>query len=279
MARQGLLSDTLGAPDKGPNAPNTLPPEENKPQLFQRQPAAPVPTLEQHWEDWKRTPTPENMDLLSAKSKPIVDKALTSYAGGNPALLTRARILAAQAFKSYDPKGGAKLQTHLMTQLQPLIRHQKEYTSVVHVPERVQTDLYRVNQEHQNFFDENGREASDSEMADRTGLSMRRIAHVRKFQRGEVAESTLTSTTEEGEQETFYPGTQTHDPQKIWTEYVHHDLSPVDQKILEWKTGYNGKDIISNNEIASRLKLSAGAVSQRSAKIAKLLAQGQEINL
>jgi DNA-binding Lrp family transcriptional regulator len=59
-------------------------------------------------------------------------------------------------------------------------------------------------------------------------------------------------------------------------EYVHHDLEPLDQKMLEWRTGIYGKTIKSVNEIAERLKLSPAAVSQRAARIARLIAKGKE---
>lgn len=230
--------------------------------------------MEDAYELWKKQPTPENMGALLEKASPVIDSAIKSYGGGNPALKSRARRLAIDAFKMYDPKKGTKLSSHLMTRLQPLTRASQEYSSVVRVPERVRMDLYKLRQEEQKHFDEHSREASDKELADRTGLSMRRIAHVRRFQKGEVAESGLTEM-DEGEQAIMYPGVQQVDPQAVWLEYVHHDLPPIDQKILEWKTGYNGKPVLPNNEIAKRLGLSPGAISQRSAKIATRLEEGR----
>lgn len=55
-------------------------------------------------------------------------------------------------------------------------------------------------------------------------------------------------------------------------EYVYNSVSPLDQKIMEWTSGYKGKEL-SNNQIASKLHLSAGAVSQRKARIQELLGQ------
>ena len=69
--------------------------------------------------------------------------------------------------------------------------------------------------------------------------------------------------------EPFYPGSAQASPEDVWMEYVHHDAAPIDQKILEWKTGFNGKAIIPTLEIARRLKISPSAVSQRAARLAK----------
>ena len=232
--------------------------------------------MEEAFDNWKKKPTPENMGVLLDKAEPVINSAVQSYAGGNQALKSRARLLASKAFQSFDPDKGAKLHTHLMTQLQPLTRYSRAYSQVLHVPERTSADLYQIHQGHQRFVDEYGREPADSELADMTGISMRRIAKVRGYAKGEMAESGLTEQ-DEGETAVMYPGVSRADPNQIWLEYVHHDLGPLDQKILEWKTGYNGKETLSTNEIARRLGLTPGAVSQRSAKIAERMAEGRSV--
>ena len=235
--------------------------------------------MEQAYENWSKKKNPEAMGALLDKAEPVINSALTSYAGGNQIFKGQARKLAAGAFETYDPTKETKLRTHLMTQLQPLMRLSTAHKSSVKVPERVHADLYRLRSANQLYFDQHGREPSDKELADITSLSMKRMQHVRKFARPDIPESGLTFKNEEGEEEIFYPGTQNVDPQRVWVEYVHHDLAPVDQKILEWKTGLYGKEKISNNEIAKRLGITAGAVSQRSAKISDKIAEGREVDV
>ena len=233
--------------------------------------------MEQAYDVWKDKQTPEDMGNLLEAAEPTIQSALRSYAGGNQALHSRARYLATGAFKTYDPKKGTKLGTHLMTQLQPLTRHAREFERTTRIPERVVIDLYRLRQEEKKFRDTMGRDPADKELADHTGISMRRLSRLRKFGRSDIPESNLTET-EEGDQAVMYPGVSRLDPSMIWMEYVHHDLAPVDQKILEWKTGYNGVQILPNNEIAKRLNVTPGAVSQRSARIAQKLSEGQMVN-
>jgi DNA-directed RNA polymerase specialized sigma subunit len=232
--------------------------------------------MEAAYEAWKKQPTPENMGTLLDRANPVLDSALRSYGGGNQALRPKARRIAIDAFKTYDPKKGAKLSSHLMNQLQPLTRHAREYGHLVKIPERISLDLYRLSQAEKEHSDTYNRPPSDRELADKTGMSMRRISKVRGYQRSETAESTLTES-DEGDRAIMYPGVSKLDPQSVWLEYVHHDSSPIDQQILEWRTGYNGKGIISNNEIAKRLNLSASAVSQRAGRLAQRLAEGQGV--
>lgn len=228
--------------------------------------------MEEAYGVWKQKPTPENMGSLLEKAGPTIDSALRSYAGGNPALKARAKKLAIEAFKTYDPKRGAKISTHLMTQLQPLTRQAREFSQVTKTPERVSADLYKMKQAELEHFDQHARPPSDKELADRSGLSVRRLGKLRRYNLGEVSESGLTEM-DEGEQATMYPGVNKLDPHAVWLEYVHHDLAPIDQKILEWRTGFNGNEVLPNNEIAKRLKLSPGAISQRAAKIAQKLSE------
>ncbi len=228
--------------------------------------------MDEAFETWQKKPTPENMGLLLDAASPTIDSALKSYAGGNPALRSRAKLLAVDAFKTYDPKKGAKISTHLMTQLQPLTRHARAFANVTKTPERVAMDIYRMRQSEQEFLNNQSRLPSDKELADHSGLSVRRLSKLRKYHLGEIAESGLTEM-DEGDQSIMYPGVHRQDPHAIWLEYVHHDLAPIDQKILEWRTGFNGNPVLANNEIAKRLKLSPGAVSQRAARIAKRLSE------
>jgi DNA-directed RNA polymerase specialized sigma subunit len=234
--------------------------------------------MEQEFEIWKKNPTPENMGKLLDKAAPTLNSGVQSYAQGNSAMKPHAKMLAIKAFKSYDPSKGTKLNTHLMTQLQPLSRIHKESTTAVHVPERIQADLYNMNQSYQKFQDQFNREPSDQELADHSGLSMKRLRHIRKHQGGEYIESQLTEN-DEGDEGVFYPGTEKPDHNQILMEYLHHDLHPIDQKILEWRTGYNGKSKLSTNDIAKRLNLTPSAVSQRAARIAKQMSDLQGIEL
>lgn len=230
--------------------------------------------MEDAWKAWKDKPTPANLGTLLTAAEPSIQSGLKSYGGGNPSLKTKAKLLAIDAFKSYDPNKGTKLSTHLMTGMQPLIRHQREASSVTRVPERVAIDLYRLHNEHNRFRDEMSRDPSDTEIADRTGMSLKRIRHVRTFSGQDRAESALQD--EDGGM--MMPGVAKADPHKIWLEYVHHDLGPIDQKIMEWKTGHNGSQILENQEIAKRLNLTPGAVSQRSSKIAAKVAEMEAID-
>ena len=223
--------------------------------------------MDAEFDAWRRDRRPETLRPLLTAAEPVLRSALQSFAGGDPSLSGRARVLAAKAFESYDPSRGANLRTWLMHSLRPLGRYAQARRQTVRVPEKSSVDLWRLGEETRKFRDETGREPSDLELADRTGLAVRRILKLRRFGSGEMSESSVTRTNEDGEQEIWHPGVGRASPQDVWLEYVHHDLPAIDQKILEWRTGLFGKEVLPNQEIASRLGLSPGRVSQRAARI------------
>jgi len=224
---------------------------------------------------WKQKPTTDNMAAALTAADPIINSAITSYAGGNQSLRAQAKKLTAHGFQTYDPNYGTKLNSHLMNQLQPLRRVNQQRSNVVHMPERVQSDLYRLRQAQQSFFDRFGREPADSELSEHLGVPNSRLQHLRKFMRQETTELS-TMSKPDGGVEPFQPGSQSANPEDIWMEYVHHDASPIDQKILEWKTGFNGVPTLSTQEIARKLRISPSAVSQRATRMAKQLQEMQQ---
>lgn len=204
-----------------------------------------------------------------AAADTVIRTALKSYVGrDDPIAYSHAKVLTSRAFKSFDPTRHTQLRTHLLTQLQPLRRFAAERRFVVKVPEQVQYDMTRFRETMTDLSDELGRPPSDSEMADKTGFSMSRIGSLKRFT-VPVSESTKANETEGRE----IVVTPKRDPMEDWMDYIYHDLGPVDQKIFEWRTGYNKSTIRGVVEIAKDLGISAAAVTQRANKISSMLEQ------
>lgn len=227
--------------------------------------------MEQEFDAWKTDPTPQNLQSLVGAANNNIGKALQMYAGNDkdPIARSHAKVLAVRAFKSYDPTKGTKLRTHFLNQMQPLRRFSAQRRFVFNVPERVQVDMANLNNAKQELADKFDRTPTDLELADHTGLSMQRIQRLRKRQLDLSESSRLDEAGEvfqDVEQDASNLGT--------WTQFVYHDLNAVDRKIFEWRTGFNGRKRLTNNEIAKRLRLTPGAVSQRVDKIYSKIAEG-----
>ena len=221
---------------------------------------------------WKQAPEDMNSKESLLKSlAPTIDSALQSYAPElKSSLKIQANLMALDAAHKYKPNSGTKLTSFVHNHLKGLNRVKAQRTNVVHIPENILLDKNKITKMEEAFKAENDREPSAAELADMSGLSIKRIEYIRT--KGNI-KSGSQLLTEKGD--SLFSGYS--DPQKLWADYVYHDLDGRDQKIFEWSTGYAGAPQLKKAEIAKRLKISAPAVSQRINRIIKLLEQGYNV--
>lgn len=222
---------------------------------------------------WKQDPSPQNASSFVKAVRPIIDTAIKPL-GDSPALRGRAKQIVISAAGSYDPQK-AGLRTHLMTHLQGLKRIAAQQELPIHIPERALLQQRAVQQAVGELSDQLGREPSDSEVADFTGLSRRRLTQLRMLQRP-VAESAATRTSPEGQ--SYDPAVES-DPRAVLEDFVYSDLPPRDQLIMDYALGRNGRPQLAGREIAQTLGVSPGAISQRLAAIQERFNVVQDLEL
>ena len=155
----------------------------------------PKPTsVESAYDTWYKDQTPENLNAVVTALGPIITSEIQRYAGPKPLLRAKAKTFAIRAVRTYSPEAGARLQSWVVSQLRPLSRYSKNLQ-----PVHVSDDLYRQSSEmHQRALDyelENGRTPSDEELADYTGVSVKKI---RKFRQARPAVSSESQYLEAG---------------------------------------------------------------------------------
>lgn len=222
---------------------------------------------------WQKTRSPQTNTALLSSVQPIIDTALSSYAGSShsPALKTRAKLMALKAMETYDPNRG-NVRTHLLSQLQRLRRESAQEQNIIQIPEQVGLDFQHLNETENELRDRLGRDPTDDELADTTGLSTRRIQKVRAFHKPVPESATINETeddTSDGGVASTVPGA--HRAADAWLNFVYDDLGPTDKLIMDMTLGRNGRRRTSTQDIARRLRISPGAVSQRAAKIQAML--------
>jgi hypothetical protein len=231
------------------------------------------PELADVYKAWKTTPSPDSNAAMLTALTPHIDRAVRMHLGqaaSGPLILSRARQMALKALPRYD-SSKAKLGTFLVNDLKGLKRVQRQQNQLVRAPERLLLDRAALQRHEQELHDELGRDPSDAELADWSGFSVKRISQVRAF-RPAIASGTLESAG-------VMPGVERTTPlSDTWTQIVYNDLGSTDQRILEHTLGLHGRSKLSNQEIAAKLGLSPGAISQRKAKIQKLLDEEQGIS-
>lgn len=223
---------------------------------------------------WKAAPSPATNTLMLKSVQPVLDTALRPL-GNSPALRGHARRIALGALQTYDPEK-ASLRTHLMGHLQGLKRIAGRLDVPINIPERVMLQQRDVAEAARELEDELGREPSDIELADRTGLSPRRLGHLRQFRRP-VSESAASYDNADGE--VVSPEVEHETPQAILENFIYSDLTPRDQLIMDYALGRNGRDRLGGRAIASIVGITPGAVSQRLAAIQERINAAQDMNL
>ena len=209
-----------------------------------------------------------------AEVQPIVDTAISSYAGQNPtaAIKTRAKLMALKALQNFNPRLG-NVKTHLLSQLQGLRRLAAQEQNIIAIPEQVGLDFKKLTEAENELRDRLSRDPDDDEIADFTGLSTRRIRKIRDFHKPIAEGSTVIETGDDyadsGGIASKIPGQTTE--QDAWAEFVYGDLTPVNKLIMDMALGTHGRRKASVQEIARKLNITPGAVSQRAAKIQEML--------
>lgn len=238
-------------------------------------------TLDDYYLEWQKQPNKKNLSAVLNKAKPVINSAMTTYVGSdNPAIKGQAKHIAIKAIKSYDPSSKSTLKTWLMTNLKGLKRVSTQATPIK-TPERIRIDFNTLEYAAQELTDAKGREPSDEELADHTGIPVKRINYVRSKVVPSITEGQIMSAGErysEGSSGGFDPATSSTNWEDIWLEYVYTDLDNINKQIFDMRLGrgkWEGKPL-PVHEISKKLKLTPAAVSIRTNKIMDKIMDGYE---
>lgn len=225
-------------------------------------------TPETIFEAWKTDRNPEMGAKLLHSLQPSIDHAVRKWTGdANPVAVGQARSLLIDALPRYDPSK-AQLATFVDRQLQPLQRWKSRKNLGVKVQTGMVQELSQLKRVQAELDDELGRAPSYEEIADRSGIPMQRIQKLRKMRHPGIAEA---ATVDSDGNEMFAEDQSVEDQTQLWHKTVYHSLNSVDQVVMQHTVGLYGADVLPNQQLAKKLRISPGAVSQRKLKIQKLL--------
>lgn len=203
---------------------------------------------------WKTQPGPPTASSLLRAINPDIDRAIQANVGKpTPALRGHAKRLALDVLQRYDPNQ-SKLGTYLTNQFRSLRRVNARQQQVIKLPERLSLQWGQLQRAEKDLEDELGRPPIDDEISDRLGIPHQRLAMLRRthmpLTETQLGDSSLTATRPDNSQRAIM--------------YAYDDLGdPLNRKILEWTTGMNGQQRLSNQDIAARLGITPSAVTQR----------------
>ena len=219
---------------------------------------------------WVVDRTPENMAGLVDAFMPTINAEIMQYSGPKELLRSRARYLVTKAIKSFNPMGGTRLNSWVVTNLKQLSRYGKRLRPV-RASEVMLRNAAELSSVERRLEDDLGRRPTDDELMDETGWSKKTIAEIRKSSVASVSGGVFRDD-EDGEAAT--PDAGLIRPSRIpyAAEAVYMGLDDRDKAIFDGKTGMHGKKQVSGTSLADMLKLSPAAVSQRSSAIGREIA-------
>lgn len=214
---------------------------------------------------WKQDRSQQNTRQVIDLLNPTIDSALHTYTPGQQKQFKiKAINIALDSLKNFDQSKKVSPSTYVFTALQRLNRVRRQRQNIIHIP---QSQVYLknlVDKKQQQLQTKLGRQATDQQLSDATGISKKKLDRLKS---GSVFNESSAVNQQSGDSTFKVKGLTQND----YFNYVYDSVSPVDKKIMQWTR--NKSMGMSNNEIAKKLKLSAGAVSQRKAKIQQMLSQ------
>lgn len=222
---------------------------------------------EQAYAEWLKDKSPANMSKVVDAFAPTINSEIMRYSGPKPLLRSRAKVLAVKAVKSFDPMSGARLNSWIVTNLQPLARYSIKQRDI-QVPEVAARQAAEVSRVTEYLKDDLGRDPTDDEIADEIGISPKRVADVRKMAVPSVVSGSFDEAVD-GDNSSSAPAVETPSQVPYAQEAVYQGLSDTDKLIFDHLTGMHGKRQLSGRDIAGMLGVSPSAVSQRANAIAE----------
>ncbi len=215
---------------------------------------------------WKQKETPETAALVLKKLKPTINAAMSSYAPGmDKQLSVKAARIALDSLKAYNPDAGTDPSTYVFHGLKRLYRVNSKRNNILPISEVKSLETKHLMEVITEFEDTYNREPSMEEMADITGFNMKKLD---KLLNGQQVVSFSSTLSQDSRSSMVTSNDITDDD---YFKYVYSSVDPINKKIMEMTKGMGKSAPMNNIQIAARLKITPAAVSQRKAKISKLL--------
>ena len=219
---------------------------------------------------WVVNRTPETMAGVVEAFMPTVNAEIMQYSGPKELLRAKGRLLVTQAVKSFNPMGGTRLNSWVVTNLKQLSRYGKRLRPV-RASEAMIRNAAELASVERRLEDDLGRKPTDGELTDETGWNAKTIAAIRKSSVASVSGGAF-GEDDEGEGLAAEPGLVRPSQVPYAAEAVYMGLDDRDKAIFDGKTGMHGKKQVSGSSLADMLQITPAAVSQRASAIGSQIA-------
>lgn len=201
------------------------------------------------WQRWSQDRNPQDFKFLLDSFRPLMYSQGRRYL--QTSQLPRSAVEADmvqnfhRALETYDPNKGAQLNTHIWPHLQHTGRFLRTYTNIGKIPEPRARQIGMYQAQEAILQEELDREPTTTELSAAMGVDEREVGLLRKELRRDI----LTEEAHEG-----IAGVSEVTPKaKEQMQFLHMELSPDQQLVLEHTYGMFGRMPVDNNEDLARI--------------------------
>lgn len=167
------------------------------------------------------------------------------------------------AVNSYKLDSPAKFSTHLNYQLRKLDRYTKKYQNVARIPENLSSRIGEYDRTRSNLALELGRQPKPGEIAKKMNWTVPNVKRLEKSRRQDLFE---------GGFEAGIDVSKRPDDVNIVLLEIREELSQSEKDVFDHLIGYKKRRIKNKKELAMKLGVSTGRLSQITSGIARKVA-------
>lgn len=231
-------------------------------------------TISETYDIYKKEPSKQNLNKVVKSLGNTINYSLSANnASNDPLLASKAKLITAKAIKEFDPGYKVSLPTYVSSQLQKLTRVARDLRNPIKLPERFVYESQALKKAEDDFMDEYGREPDLSELSDASGMSIKKIADIRRKSIKQMSEAQRFSGGEDESEdnqttidETAAEGPDFLDEAEM---YVYNGLDHKEKKVFEHLTGYGSTEVLTPSEISQRFDVSQSTISRLAKKFSK----------
>jgi DNA-directed RNA polymerase sigma subunit (sigma70/sigma32) len=218
------------------------------------------------WKKWKATGDPSHLNAIITSMDPFLQSYVNKFSSApipRPAIESEARILAAKALQTYDPKRGTQINTHLGHELKHLSRFVLEYQNIGKIPENRGLAISKFQNIRANLTEDLGREPSITELSDNLQWTPAETERMQSELRQDIM-------FQQGKEEAFFDTSfNLSDTDRDLVEFAYYQAAPDEKKVLEYTFGIGGNPKLTTADIALKLNKTPAEVRAISKKIAE----------
>jgi DNA-directed RNA polymerase specialized sigma subunit len=223
----------------------------------------------QMWQDWKAAQEdPKLLKPLVESFRPVVKKHVNVYKGMVPippsAIEAEFKNHLVTAFRTYDPKYGTQLNTHVHNQMKKGRRFVVKYQNIGGIPEQRAYRITEFNTAKAELEQKLGIEPTSMQLADNLGWNQREVERME----AELRQDLPTSTFRSPEGDPYDPTYQLPSREMEVIRLMPHSLDNTERLVFEYTFGLGGKPKMRPGEIATKTGMSPSKVARVRKKLA-----------